>query len=71
VIGATFIRRVESISAADDVEMVSECPVCRGESFARLPVPGRRLGPEQFKDLIRDTFLGMGLRENLGVVARL
>ena len=51
MIGATFSRRVESISAADDVEIVSACPVCRGESFARLPVPGRWVGPEQFEDL--------------------
>ena len=40
-----------SVAVAGDVEFVSACPVCHGQSFTRLPVPGRWVGPEVFGDL--------------------
>ncbi len=40
-----------SVSVGEDVELVSACPACRGQSFARLPVPGRWIGQEAFGDL--------------------
>lgn len=40
-----------TLSVADPVEFVAACPVCQGQSFAPLPVPGRWIGVDVFGDL--------------------